>query len=600
MEVSPNPTPPPVPHLPRNKITYVPLQRQAPTAGGFDIGKILRERAQLQQIVRRPRPATELGQVDVERIVLCLRSRVQSEVSYALVALALLSAQPYAPRGSNHANERDGIFPLDKCPDLLEELLDLLVESVWGEDGLPKSPDEPPALGSPTVISAKSPVLVPTLSEEEEHLETTTALKEASSVAAQGRPLSHTQLVRFVDEAAHRLALGEEEEDEGVAASSRRGPGGYVPGVSARPAHVALSVINILRNLSSQIENVSALAGSAELLSILAAVCDPALAGLELRDVGAKSLELGFAPLPSSSISFLPPSPPATSPSSSSPHRLPIFSCLDLVNVRKDVLSILANLPGDRYLLDQPSLSPRTVRRLIDLLASFIDDGAAELLVLPAPGIRPTSADRPPYHVELAVEALSHVSVLDRNRAILARDLSAERILSLWDSLIRLLPLTMDEFRLQTATREPYHGLLERTSLCLFNLAFLAPASVKRRLKASAGVGVLLRIFKKLYGFTPDWTHNPWQVVCRRVLETLGVLNEGPDGGEAFLTFGTGAGADELAGSKAEGGLIKAKGPHDGWLAGEDGGELFWGVLSVMRRSEDPVGLQELDSLLYI
>jgi hypothetical protein len=69
----------------------------------------------------------ELEVVDMEAVLMGLRSRLPGELSYALTVLSMLS-MPHPE------DQLDGL-PLMHLPDIFHELLDLLEEAMFGEDG---------------------------------------------------------------------------------------------------------------------------------------------------------------------------------------------------------------------------------------------------------------------------------------------------------------------------------------------------------------------------------------------------------------------------------------------------------------------------------
>ncbi|KAL1749031.1 hypothetical protein HDZ31DRAFT_28356 [Schizophyllum fasciatum] len=115
----------------RRKIEYVPYAREVDTYGGRDLGLIEK---QADEARRRPiRDFNDWGNIDVDHLILSLRSRVATELSYALTTLSMLSAMRISGPNSG--------FQIGFCPDLLEELLDLLEETAF--DGADVVNEEP-------------------------------------------------------------------------------------------------------------------------------------------------------------------------------------------------------------------------------------------------------------------------------------------------------------------------------------------------------------------------------------------------------------------------------------------------------------------------
>lgn len=106
----------------RKKIEYVPLAREIDTYGGRDLDMIDAELAKVNS--RRPqRSVDDWGTVDIDGLTMSLRSRLPTELSYAITILSVLSTM----RGQS----LDTGFSLQQCDELLDELLDLLSEQAF-------------------------------------------------------------------------------------------------------------------------------------------------------------------------------------------------------------------------------------------------------------------------------------------------------------------------------------------------------------------------------------------------------------------------------------------------------------------------------------
>jgi SWI/SNF chromatin-remodeling complex subunit SWI1 len=107
----------------RRKIQYVPVMRTINTYGGRDLEVI--EREYQQSHFQRPMKKMEdFGVVDVEALILQLRSRLKLEVTTALGLLYHLAFIRGGDRGSSG-------LQLSFCDDLTDELLDLLEETAF-------------------------------------------------------------------------------------------------------------------------------------------------------------------------------------------------------------------------------------------------------------------------------------------------------------------------------------------------------------------------------------------------------------------------------------------------------------------------------------
>jgi len=369
--------------------------------------------------------------------------------------------------------------------------------------------------------------------------------------------LVHSALVLLGHEGTERLRSERNEEGGG--------------GRSTRSAEIILVIVNIIRNLSSQAENVVILGQYIPLIHILTAICEPSMAGLTVS---------------------LQPLPPSSSSSSSSVPPPP-FSILDLSNVRKDVLYILSNLAHD-IPFSSPSFPFPVVQSIFDIVTSFIFDHDGDLY----PSSTTTSstidaltlARTPvpiPVYLDLGIAAFSRLTVQDENRLVFGK-LPPQDLWDLYTTLIRLLPVTEPDFI--RSTQETWTGFNERVCLSIYNLVFLAPSSLKTHIRAKTGLlQILVRILKKLYSYNPLFKENSFGVLCRRILETFGVLNEGGegDGAGAWLDFGTGGGK-EMEVKK------KPRVEMPGWLTGMPG--LFEEFFRV--KDADAVTFEELDGLM--
>jgi SWI/SNF chromatin-remodeling complex subunit SWI1 len=104
----------------RRKITYVPLAREIDTAGGWSaatLGPDLQRALQRRQL----KSIHEWGMVDVDALIMSIRSRLATELSYALTTCSLLSVVRDSAKDVPY-------LTVSQCSDLFDELLDLLEE----------------------------------------------------------------------------------------------------------------------------------------------------------------------------------------------------------------------------------------------------------------------------------------------------------------------------------------------------------------------------------------------------------------------------------------------------------------------------------------
>ena len=182
----------------RRKIEYVPLAREIESAGGRDVNQIQTELLRVAK-GRQLRDINEWGRVHIDALTMSLRSRISTELSYALTTLVILSTM----RGSTP----DSGFPINQCGELLEEVLDLLEEAAFDD-------------------------------------------AEGSEISAQNlKIVTNRQLVNYA-----------QEEISAPFASTKRLPGQNDltrVGPVQRKGDVIRIILNILRNLSAVVDNVN-------------------------------------------------------------------------------------------------------------------------------------------------------------------------------------------------------------------------------------------------------------------------------------------------------------------------------------------------------
>ena len=119
-------TPEPLPKRIRYKIEYRPYKRIADTYGGWDVESIAKVH-QENQAAREALMVEDLGRVDIESLCMSIRSRIPSELSYALTVLGMLSMP-------GKGDDKGGLG-LGHCDDLLDDLVDLIEDETFGENG---------------------------------------------------------------------------------------------------------------------------------------------------------------------------------------------------------------------------------------------------------------------------------------------------------------------------------------------------------------------------------------------------------------------------------------------------------------------------------
>ncbi|KAF8898585.1 hypothetical protein BD779DRAFT_1484669 [Infundibulicybe gibba] len=202
----------------RRKIEYVPLAREVETYGGRDLKFLETELANLPQ--RRPlRDINEWGIVDIEALTMSIRSRISTELSYALTTFTVLSTMRGQTPGSG--------FPVFQCADLFDEVLDLLEEGAFGE----RSEDK---------------ILEFDLSHDGQYLPT------------------NRELISAVYETESHLF---------AALEHRQGSKDPDLGPRQRPGNIVLAIVNIIRNLSTINDNLEFISRHDRLIDLLLRLC---------------------------------------------------------------------------------------------------------------------------------------------------------------------------------------------------------------------------------------------------------------------------------------------------------------------------------------
>ncbi|KAH9175523.1 hypothetical protein EDB89DRAFT_1947479 [Lactarius sanguifluus] len=220
----------------RRKVEYLPLVREVDTVGGRDLRAITEEHQRLTS--RHPlREISEWGNIDIDALTMSLRSRISTEMGYAITTFTLLSIM----RGQGTSG-----FPIANCPELMDEVLDLLLEVSFKEE------EQDDAFAETSIITNK-------------------------------------QLVDTILENGNQPFAGLEKV-QGMKDYATLGP-------KQRPGDVVLAIVNIMRNLSVIPDNHEYLANHERLLAAMLRVCgvklDPdgkpraASSALTLRDLVA-------------------------------------------------------------------------------------------------------------------------------------------------------------------------------------------------------------------------------------------------------------------------------------------------------------------------
>ncbi|KAJ3561107.1 hypothetical protein NP233_g10398 [Leucocoprinus birnbaumii] len=434
----------------RRKIEYVPWARELETYGGRDLRMIEHEYNTIVQ--RRPlRDINDWGTIDIEGLRMSIRSKIPTELSYALTTLTVLSTM----RGPNPGSG----FPIFQCPDLFDDLLDFVEEEAFGELQDDILPD----------MSAEiSPIT------------------------------THRQLLN---------AIYDDELQPFAALEHHQGSKNPNIGPNPRPGDIILTVVNMLRNLSVVSDNWQFLSRHDRLLEVMLRLCT--------------ICTVNGLPAPASKV----------------------LSLSDLVQIRKDTLYTLVSLATFIVLPPSSLQSPSVIRmskRAFELVASYLVDpteAVSPFASIQVAGQQLNAPPKPSALADAALEVFTRFSHSDATRQTLAQTIPKPHIKQLFEALVHRLPLTDMDFQL--FGREAWLSYLEKMVMALYSLAFLAPPSLKQRLKADRKLGFKTVMFRLVHKFLSN--PNPeyrmiFLLCCRRAIETMKVLD---DEGDLFDTTET-------------------------------------------------------------
>lgn len=522
------PTQPTEPEWPRTsdgqlaslyKIEYQPTVRNVDTYGGMDLH--LLDRA-LEPVIaghgRRARLPGELGTVDITDLVLMLRSRLAVEVSTALCTLQVLSTV----NQEGQAGQRG--LALQPCEDLLDELLSLVEELVFGKvdhwPDQPKAPEVPEVPASGATLPPSPP-----LDELQTHVPTT--LDHASNHRANHRApklKSHLALVRetkVTELDTHPFRRLPSPASEGTWGSLN-----HAERQAEQDATTALTVLNILRNCAQFGPNVPYCNAQPRLWPFLVRMAQVVdyfgpvdFIGVRTDSNSDEGEQCGA--LPGRYSGGLVGEALRTLPKGAS---IPL-TYGEALRMRKDVLVIATCLAGEHT--DLCSLPIRTVQGLWELYTSFLSDLESEAEIEDRLYDERGSYPKMLYYVDVALEGLGHLTLSDSNRAVLSKVVPDESLYNLGNNLLRRLPLEVTDFKyLNTPTRLVH---MERHANLLYNLAYLAPPATKHRWIMHPTPRILLQAIHRLARQGNDFPSNPYALLAARLCATLKLLCDGGD-----------------------------------------------------------------------
>ncbi|KAI0704912.1 hypothetical protein BC835DRAFT_1315745 [Cytidiella melzeri] len=179
----------------RRKIIYTPYVREVDTAGGRSVDAIQQDLALASQ--KPLKDLSEWGTVDVEALTMSLRSRLSTELSYALTTFTVLAL----------VRIKEGAFVLSQAPDLFEELLDLLEEVAF--DGFEDSEEE----GHPDTPIITHRALMNTLVEEGSSPFASLSPKQGLKEPSSGPQQRSADIILAITNIIRNLALAPENHD---------------------------------------------------------------------------------------------------------------------------------------------------------------------------------------------------------------------------------------------------------------------------------------------------------------------------------------------------------------------------------------------------
>lgn len=296
------------------------------------------------------------------------------------------------------------------------------------------------------------------------------------------------------------------------------------------PRQIVFSILNLFRNFSLITENQRFMGQHPEVLDLLLRLsCFSAVNRSHIQ--------------PTSSILTLP----------------------DLVKVRKEVLTIVANIAPNIALHAHP---PHVQQRLFALLTSFIMDPCelcSPAAVVMQSGALSAASVRPPPSVDLALDAFSKLSQPDQNREEICTRISTSWLWSLFTSLVHRLPVSSEDFAISMRMHDVWLGYIEKVVMSIYSLCFLAAPQLKYKIKMDKTLGfvkIILRMVKRFIGVQHPEMRQYFIVSSRRAIEALKLVDDETDVFESpqttgpILAFGMGFGESDSKQMETGNGLL--------------------------------------------
>lgn len=274
----------------------------------------------------------------------------------------------------------------------------------------------------------------------------------------------------------------------------------------------------------------------------------------------------------------------------------PILTLPDLVKVRKEALTIMANISPSILLSAYPS---HVQKRLFSLLASFIMDPCelcSPASIVMQSGALSAASVRPPPTVDLALDAFSKISQPDKNREEICTRINTPWLWSLFTCLVHRLPVSSEDFAISIRMHDVWLSYIEKVVMSIYSMCFLVPPHLKTKIKMDRTLGfvkIVLRMVKRFVSVQHPDMRQYFIVSSRRAIEALKLIDdekdvfESPQNTGPSLTFGMGFGESDS--KQMESGI--------GLLAGFQD-DVAWTIM--LQPHVDDVMFAELESLCRI
>lgn len=508
------------PRRKRRRIAYRPYAKPADTFGGVEHADQVLVSAER---IRQSRQLGDLGLVDVHALTMSLRCRVASEVSYALNTLAVVALH----MSNDSTGTSATTFPLDKCPDLFEELLDLLEETAFGSQDEPRPQRRDDGVGTSSVV------------------------RPSTSQASE--PRSYLELFRLIEAEKGDVACTE------ARATDRRSRDDETTGLA--PAAIIVAVMNLLRGLTITERNMRF------------AAQEPRLARLLFR-VSALPLSSGQ---------------PGSSGSAARPSRLPSQDLLAVRKVAIELLAHISldveldSYPGEttRDAVELVLFFLRDAALHKEPFTFDLCSALPSLERIPQPHAKPAQQSPTvlPY-LGFALATSARLFLRDGNRSAVASLLGEDELHDLFVDLVAILPITEKDFQVMTYES----GLIYMHSIVvsLYNFTCVASTAIRTRLRRHPKITrAFLRMVRRLAGTQVTRSDDDiYQQIAHRALAILRLLNDGATSARTSRNAAAGPNADLPWFGLSMSGLDEESDDsagHDGPIlptsSGEDGAE---------------------------